>query len=218
MAITFPRSLPDELKTVALSLMLKPTGMGGGTRGGKQIWADTGPALWHGDLESTNLTQEEFGVACAFFETLLSEKEFYGYDRHREYPVAHKSGWGNLTVSGSPFSGAGLIATGSSAFSLNLKSLPAGLILTAGDRLAFDYDDGTGATVRALHRIVAGGTVSGSTLTVEVRPALRSGFATNATVYFYQPAARMLVLPDSYAPLPAVDGSGRISLKAVQSL
>lgn len=214
--ITYPRTMPDELRIMGLSFVLKPTGQQSSTRGGKQIWADLGPSLWQAKYDSGNLDEAQFGIDRAWCDTLLNGGEFLGYDWLRQYPVAYKSGWGSLTVGGSPFSGTCLIDDVTSAFEITLKSVPTtGFTLSPGDALAFDYGADPS---RALHRVVAGGISAGGEISVEVRPGIRAGWAADATVYLHRPAARMLIIPDSYTEEIQGPRYGRISFEAKQSL
>jgi len=206
MAITFPRGMPDELHVAGLSFILKPMIEVSPLRSGRLIAADLGPAIWIGEWSTSILVPAQVGIVRAWFDTLSSLREFYGYDKLRERPVA-----------GFPvgFTGACTLTSVSAPYGVTLGSLPAGVVLSPGDYLSFDYNSGTN---RALHRIAAGGTSAAGSVTLEVRPEVRSGYAGGAAVSLYRASARMLVIPDSYSESLSLPDLSTISFKAVQSL
>jgi hypothetical protein len=213
MAITFPRAIPSELsdRLSGLTFTLKPMLEISPLRSGRQIALDIGPNLWLGEWRSEAMDATKMGVARAWFDTLSSIQEFYGYDQYRQYPLAYA----NTGFLGG-FTGTCTLTSVTLPYTIVLGSLPAGFILSPGDYLSFDYTSGT--TVRALHRVSEGGTASGGgSLTIEVRPAVRSGFAGGATVTVFRASARMIVLPESYSE--NINASvGSISFKAIQTL
>lgn len=215
--ITFPRTQPKELTIAGASFVLEPMIEITPLRSGLQLAADLGPSLWRTEVKSTSLRGANFGIVRAWFDTLSSLKDFYGYDRGRQYPVSYTS-WAGLTVSASPFDGTCQIATvETNAVEINLKLLPIGFKLRPGDYLSFDYSSGAS---RALHRIVAGGDAGGGgLLTVEVRPQVRVGWAANAVVTLYRAAARMKIIPGSYREdVRFLGGVGDVSFQAIQTL
>jgi hypothetical protein len=210
MAITFPRTIPDALshrlasQTFTLKPMLEVTPL----RHGRQIAADLGPSLWMLDWQSATVRSNVLGVARAWLDTLSSTKEFYGFDMYRQRPLVYAAGF---PVG---FTGACTLTSVSAPYGVVLGGLPAGLILSPGDYLSFDYNSGAN---RALHRIAAGGTASGGAVTLEVRPEIRSGYAGGAAVSLYRASARMLIIPDSYKE--TTDGrTGTVAFKAIQTL
>lgn len=214
--LTFPRTYPDT-PVEGMTLTLRPMQELSPTRGGKQIAADMGPALWTGEWQTSGLTIEEWGILQAWIDTLSSLNDFYGYDIHREYPLAYPNGFTGLTVGGNPWDGTGDIVTvNANNVEIQLDELPVGFVLSPGDKLSFDY---LGGAARALHRVVAGGTASaGGALTVEVRPHVRDGWLENQDVTFYRAAARMKVLPLSYDEQTEQSFFGRASFRAIQVL
>lgn len=217
MAISFPRAIPDNLLVASLSFYPDPMIEVTPLRSGKKISADIGPTLWRGKWQSSQLDDDKYAEVCAWYATLLSAESFYGWDRRREYPRVYPNGWGALTVGGSPFNGQGQISSlASNLVEITLKTLPAStFILSVGDYLAFDY----GTDSRALHKVVAGGMTNESgVVTVEVRPALRTGWAANAAVYLYRPAAKMIVVPGSWSDQFQGSGFGQVSFEAIQTL
>jgi hypothetical protein len=210
MTIAFPRAMPDELTTrlVGLSFKLQPMIEINPLRSGRQIAADLGPALWFGEYSSGVLSAARFGVVRAWIDTLLSTQEFFGFDKFRERPL------GGLPVG---FTGACTVSSFTPPFALTLGSLPFDFILAPGDYVSFNYNSGA---TRALHRIVAGGTSSviDGSLTLEVRPAIRSGLVAGAAANVYRAAARMIILPNSYDENITPPDFGTVSFKAIQTL
>ena len=216
-ALTFPLTFPEDLRISTVSFNLVPTVEVTPLRSGAIMAADLGPSLWNADYRSAPLQMDKLGVARAFLDTLSSTQPFYGYDYPRRWPYAYRrSHWTGL----GGFNGTGqMTVVQSNLVEVTITTLPIGFVLTPGDYFHFDY-----GTRRALHRIVVGGTANGSgVVNLEVRPEIRAGWDSGSpaskTVTFYQPSARMLVVPGSYQESidmpPAI---GRISFRAVQTL
>lgn len=147
-----------------------------------------GSALWSGEWTTVPLPHDE----ALDYEALLNSldgaiHEFYAHDLRRPYPRAHPNG--DFTDSGK------IAAVGVDGKSLSLKSLPAGLTLSRGDYLAFDYGSGS----RALHQVMANVTAGpgGTTGLIELRPHLRPGAQVDAAVSLKKPSAKFILLPGS---------------------
>lgn len=218
MAIAFPRTLPDAFKVVGLSFPPAPMIEVTPLRSGRQISHNLGPTLWRPKYDSADLNPARAGEVRALYDTLLSEREFYGFDHSRAYPLAYRrTHWTGLTVGGSPFTGvADLSAVAGSNVEVTLINLPIGFVLSHGDYIAFDYS----TSLRALHRVSAPATANGSgQMTVEVRPPIRPGWSAGADVSLYRPAARMIILPGTYSEkVDLVTRLTSISFEAIQSL
>lgn len=208
--------MPDELTIVGMSFPPQPMIEVSPLRSGRQISKDLGPTLWRGHYQSSRMRPDKAGIARAWYDTLLSIEEFYGYDKLRQYPLAYSNGWGGLLVSGSPFSGAGqLVSVNANNKEMTIDHLPIGFVLSPGDYLAYDY----ATSLRALHRCSAAATANGSgQSTVEVRPHIRPGFTAGAAIQFYRAAARMIILPGSYQEDIVARVFTTISFDAIQSL
>lgn len=181
-------------------------------RGGNTYATDLGPALWRGTWQSGNLTPNEHGSVRGWLDALGTTGTFWAFDALREYPVCHPRGFGALG-----WNGVGTLAGVVNAKAVTISGLPAGLVLSAGDYLAFDY--GAGGAKRALHRLSFGPvSPSGGSVTVTVAPRVRVGWSAGAPVYFARPACRMTVITD--ASQDAVDPTriGRIAFTGLQSL
>lgn len=215
--LTFPRTFPSALPVVGMTFKPSPMIEVSPLRSGRQISKDLGPTLWRAKWQSGAMTQDKAGEVRAWYDTVLSLNEFYGFHLFRQYPLAYAaSGWTGLTVSASPFSGSGVLTTvNADSVQISLESLPIGFQLSPGDYFAFTYS----TSLRALHRCVAAATAgSDGKLTVEVRPQVRTGWAALAAVDFYRASARMIVLPDTYDEQDEPGGFTTVSFEAIQSL
>lgn len=216
--ITFPRNLPADLPLVGASFVLKPMAALSPLRSGKTISMNLGPELWMPEIQTGQLEAAAAGEARAWYDTLLSNNEFFAYDAMREYPLAYAdTGFDSLLVGASPFSGSCVLSNvESNGVQVDLASLPIGFVLSPGDYLSFDYLSGA---ARALHRVSALATANGSGLaTVEVRPNIRAGWTASASVLLHRAACRALILPDSYSENEVPPNFVSISFKAVQTL
>lgn len=215
--LTFPRDFPAALPIVGMSFMPLPVLEVTPLRSGRQISKNLGPTLWRARWQSAPMKQDAAGQVRAWYDTVLSENEFYGFHRIRQYPLAYAStGFAGLMVGASPFTGNGVLTTVDDTNKLvTLGSLPIGFVLSPGDYFAFTYS----TTLRALHRVSVGGTAdSGGALQVEVRPHVRPGWETGAAVAFYRASARMIVLPGTYDEQDEAPDMTRVSFEAIQSL
>jgi hypothetical protein len=214
--ITFPRLIPDALPIVGMSFPPKPMIQITPLRSGRVISADLGPTLWSPRYQSDKMTPDEAGEVRAWYDTLLSANEFYGYDKLREYPLAYALGWGALAIGGNPFAGTCTLASvAGNNVQVALEDLPEGFRFSPGDYLAFDYS----TSLRALHRVSAAAIADNSgQLTVEVRPHVRPGWTVGATVLLHRAAARMIILPDTYDEQTEAPWFTTISFTAIQSL
>ncbi|MBN8955733.1 MAG: hypothetical protein J0H17_03950 [Rhizobiales bacterium] len=202
-------AIPDQLPVAGLSFYPQPMIEVTPLRSGRQISADIGPTLWRAAWSTDKMTPDEAGIVRAFYDRVLSTGEFYGYDKLREFPLAYRTGWGALTVSGLPFSGnCRLLSVDANKVDISLDQLPAGFKFSPGDYLAFDY-------LRVSTSATANG---GGALTVAVRPYVRPGWAVNATVMLYRPAARMIILPGTYTDPTTAPWFTTASFEAVQTL
>jgi hypothetical protein len=213
MAITFPRTMPD-IPIVGLTFDIEPEIEVTPLRSGRHISADLGPSLWRARWDADNLDARQIGEARAWYDTLLSMEEFYGFDRLREYPLAYEEGWGDLEFEAAPFNGtATLMDVLSGAGGVVLGGLPDGFVLSPGDYLAFDYGD----DMRALHRVSEAAVAeSGGVLGTTVRPFVRDGWEVGATVFLYRASARMIIVPRTWSSRLTAPYFGSASFEAIQ--
>jgi hypothetical protein len=215
--ITFPRDKPDAIKFGEYTFRLARMEELSPLRSGKYIAQNVGAALWMVEASCVTRNETDLGIIRGFFDTLESINTAYFYDPLREYPLAYRrTGFAGLLVSGSPFTGVPTLASvAGNNVEVSLTNLPPNFIFSAGDYIPWDYSGS-----RALHRVSTGVVANGSgAVTVEVRPQVRPGWSAGATASLYRPAAKMLILPDSFTD--QVQGSTRTSrptFKAVQTL
>lgn len=220
-AQTFPTDFPDEFRIESSSFVLVPMLKLTPTRSGLTYAEELGPALWRCSVRSGPLNMARMGVARGFIDSLSGINTFNAFDHWRQYPYAYRRNkWVGLTVGVDPFDGTcRLVSVAGDNVEIGLSLLPIGFVLTVGDMLSFDY-----GVYRALHRVVVGGTAGGGgTVTIEVRPEIRPGWAGSnsppfALVSLYRAAARMFAVPGSYQEDISTPGYGRVSFSAVQSL
>lgn len=151
---------------------------------------DFGTSLWTLAATSVPLFHDD----ALDFEAMLSSLDngigtFKGFDLRRRYPKAKADG---------EFSDTSEISTvGVNGKSMALSGLPAGMVLSRGDYLAFDVPGW-----RALHQIMETVTASGDGLSpnFEVRPHLMAGTVSGLGVELKQPSTVMMLVPGSIAP------------------
>lgn len=227
MTIAFPEALPSQLlaRLSTCIFSLDYTQDIAPTRGGANIVRDLGPPLWHCTYQSALLVPSSFKAVEAWLDSLGgSVNPFYGYDLQRSYAANYPNGYGGLTRAGGggSFDGtANLEAVNSDNVTIEIGNnsnpavtLPAGFVLTVGDYIAFEYT----TSVRALHRVVLGGTADGSgNCVVEVRPQIRAGWSPS-TVLLAQPAGKFLILPGSVKKNMQPWGAAAVAFEGIQSL
>ena len=98
---------------------------------------------------------------------------------------------------------------------LSLQNLTAGMVLSPGDYLQFDY-----GTSRALHQVVEGATsnISGYTPEFEVRPHIRPGYVIGNAVKLINPNGQFTLIPNSVSSKLSTKNTSVISFKAIQYL
>lgn len=211
--LTFPLLMPDQLRVLKPLMKLTPLVQSSPsrTRGGSTYATELGPAIWTGSWESGPLREDEIGVVRGWLDALGGTNPFWGYDHTRPRPLAYVRGWPGGTAR------QGILQSVASGCVLTIGGLFAGMALTPGDYLAFDYG---AAGSRALHRVVAAAVADGAgVVSVEVRPHARLGWGAGTAVYFERAAARMIVLPDTIKDTPpAKTYGGKIAFEAVQSI
>ncbi len=158
------------------------------TAGGEILKADLGAALWQGQLDLSAMSWDE----AIDIEPLLNilrrpGASFFVADPRRPWPrldpLGTTLGAANVQIG----------SLGASARELGFKGLPAGYVLSRGDRFSFAY--GAGPTRYALHELVAGVVANGAGTTglVEVSPPLRPGAAVNAAVQLVWPRCKAVL-------------------------
>lgn len=116
---------------------------------------------------------------------------FMVYDPQNPYPYADPLG----TILGA--SVVQVASIGVNNTSLALKNLPAGYIITAGDKGQINYGDNV-FFFEFSENMTANG--SGLTAAIEIWPHVDVGIAVNQTVILKKPACKMSIMPDGFSP------------------
>ncbi len=194
MALTYPLSFTQflgslrvEEVTFRLSHPQEHTRLGDGT----VITASLGASLWTGTIRLAQANHPRH----AQMEALLALMDqpgasFLCHDPRYIGPASDPTG----SVLGSrPIT---IHTVAINMRELRITGLPSGYVLSPGDMLAFQY--GSSPVRHALHRIVVGGTASGTGLSplLEVVPNMRPGAVAPLPVSLVRPACKARLLPD----------------------
>lgn len=158
---------------------------------GETLAADLGPALFEADVETPPMEHVEADRLQAIVDALDGAiHTFYMSNPRRPFPQHDPDG--SQLEGFTPV----ILSVGSDNKSLALSGLPAGYTLTTGDLMAVDYSF---PSRRALFRFIGEGSANslGQTALIEVRPHVPPGLGANDPVYLAQPAAKMIMVPDS---------------------
>jgi hypothetical protein len=194
MALTYPLSFAQflgalrvEEVTFRLSHPQEHTRLGDGT----VISASLGASLWTGTIRLAQANHPRH----AQMEALLALMDqpgasFLCHDPRYVGPASDPTGsvLGSRTVT--------IHTVASNMRELRITGLPSGYLLSPGDMLGFQY--GSSPVRHALHRIVVGGTASGSGLSplLEVVPNLRPGAVAGLVVSLVRTACKARLLPE----------------------
>lgn len=198
MTITYPYSLAnfaDRLKISGITWDIKRNDELSGLGSGQFFQAELAPPLWVGDVMLDARDSDELKQIAALIRKLHGAQEtFFLYDPLSKYPQADPTGalLGSNVVKVS--------AVGASWDSLSLKGLPAGYILTLGDKLQVTYGSAPVryAFLEVSETVSADG--SGVTAQFEVFPHVPVGVAMDNVVTLKRPACRVAVQPGSHNP------------------
>lgn len=198
MALTFPLTLAqfvDLLPVASCRFDLGEALQTDETGGGEMLTSVLGARLWAGRYAMAPMTLDEATAAQGLIDLMRAPgAAFDATDLRQRGPRGDPAGTG---LGGfAPV----ITATQSAGREITIGAAPPGYVLARGDLLAFGY--GIGATRRALHRVVTGGTagVGGTTGWIEVVPAVRAGWPAAAPVTLVRPTCKATLLPQSFEP------------------
>jgi hypothetical protein len=183
----FLGALRVEEVTFRLSHPQEHTRLGDGT----VISASLGASLWTGTIRLAQANHPRH----AQMEALLALMDqpgatFLCHDPRYVGPASDPTGsvLGSRTVT--------IHTVASNMRELRITGLPSGYLLSPGDMLGFQY--GSSPVRHALHRIVVGGTASGTGLSplLEVVPNLRPGAVAGLVVSLVRTACKARLLPE----------------------
>lgn len=214
MTITYPRELPEPWAswspvTVTYELLL--AGESSRTSRGETTFLEQVGSLWTASFTTRPMIESERRKWTAWKDSLRGNMLFYGHDPRRIYPQAY--GKSVLSLSGGTFTGACQV-TAAGGTTISLGSLPAGLIITAGDYISFAWL-GSRWKVKALETVTANG--SGVITGLEVAPWVRAGGTAPASATIVRPYCLMKIAPGTWS----AQSTGRlspISFDAIQDL
>ena len=209
MAISYPLSAADfmgMLRVQAVVPYLQFQQELSALASGGVVAKDLGPALWMADVQTLVLRPLLFEEILAAIESLQgSIGTFFLYDTLKCCPKADPKG----TILGA----SNVKINSTSARSISLKGLPAGYVISRGDRFSFNY--GT-PLMRGYHRALETVTANGSGITpaFDVAPQIRQGAAADQSVQLIKPTVLMRIVPNSFSAAPGTLSS--IQFKAQQ--
>lgn len=162
------------------------------TAGGATQAKDLGSALWRASFTTAPARRADAAaIEAALISLNGSAGSFLAHDVRRPFPAAHPGGFlGAVSISG-------LYA--GDAFSVQLASSVAGLTLSVGDYIAFEYG---ARPSRALHMIqeAKSFSVPGEVQKIRVSPAIRPGALVGAEVSVNRPSCEMILEPGQQPP------------------
>lgn len=179
------------LPIAEMTLSLPGTTKSPRTRGGELLPAEYGTRLWQGEVQIAALTPDEYRRVAPLLHLLdAAGSSFFMDDRTRRGPWSDPNG---SILAGASVQIEALI----NARDLALRGLPAGYVISTGDRLSWSVSG-----VVSFHEVVVGATANANGVTgaVEVVPPIRPGVAAGQGVVLFQPFLRAQLVPGSYEP------------------
>ena len=220
MALVYPLALPDvplNCTSFELDLMAQSSVTGGG----EDFSVERGAALWHGVFTTPLLRGLNFKIMSAWKAAVESPpKRVWAWDTRCNFPFAYqKIGFTGLVraVGGTSFDGTATLGTVADGKSVPLSGFPAGFVLGPGDYISYAYDGGR----QACHRIAGLALVtadSSGMMTVEVRPAVRAGWTSGASVSVLKPKIQATIIPNSFRCSRDASQMGTFSFEVKQTL
>lgn len=178
--------------------------------------AEVGPAMWNAKYSTRLLTRAAFAEFNAWVASLRGGMRTFKatVPRHR-WPLAYPRGFSGLLVSGSPFSGSGVLnSIGTGRDEITVASLPAGFVLGVGDWLSIPV-----GTKQRLHNILEGGTASGlGAVNLTVEPIIDPSVTAGAVPVLFDAPWCDMVLSAEADVIPDPMGGGSISFEGLQVL
>ncbi|NOU05295.1 MAG: hypothetical protein HOO99_03850 [Hyphomicrobiaceae bacterium] len=225
MAVTYPRAMPSGLyqQEEVNDDRFQSTNLSGG---GNTNAAEVSPMLWHGKWSGQTATPQDRSALESWAASLKGAmKYFKGSPVAGRYPLAHRNGWGDLSLSGSPFIGSGVLAATASRTNMALRSqdfdsaswgkdagvsVSANAMIAPDGTLSADRVTAAGMMSRGISQVF---TVSaGTTYTASLWVRLGSLNASDLRHAFYNVSgASFIVLTAPYIVTASVDGFVRLA-------
>ncbi|WP_065091643.1 hypothetical protein [Rhizobium leucaenae] len=206
MTVVYPYSLAafaDLLKIGSVVWDIQRNDELSGTGDGRLWQAELAPPLWTGTVTLVPLLNQAAKQIAARIRKLHGAQEaLFLYDPLSQYPQADIGG---------AVLGASLVqvaAVGSNFDTLSLKGLPAGYVLTVGDKMQIAYGGSPTryAFLEVSETIAANGT--GTTPDFGVFPHVPTGVSANVAVTLKKPACKCVIVPGSANPGTAGGSNG----------
>lgn len=198
MAVTFPYSLDqfaDLLKIESVKWSIQRNDETSIVGSGGVIAVELAPPLWLGDVTLRNASHSEAKQAAARIRALRGPiNSFMMYDPISMYPQADPDG----TILGSAV--VMVSGVGANYDAISLSGLPAGYIITVGDKVQITYTQGV--TRHAFlefsetKQATSGGAIVGISVFPHVPPAIAAGNAAQLR----KPACKCIMVPKSHDP------------------
>jgi hypothetical protein len=181
--------------------------------GSGAIWGkELAPVLWGGQFVVNASSLADARLFDARFAALGAARSFAFSDPTYDGPVFDPGG---AVVDASTVT---LASIAGDRQSISLAGLPAGYVITTGDRLSVEY----GATQFWMGQMAEGATANGSGATglMAVEPAVHLGVSAGAVVRLKRPIVRMRLAKDGWPGFDAQPGfvAGTVTLKIVQRI
>lgn len=188
MAISFPLAASEfftALRVVSCRMTIEEYVEVSGTARGEIIVREVAAPKWAAEISLSEMPVEEARQAAALMHRIGRTGTFNVYDTQAEYPAADPDGsiLGSADVT--------IASIGSGRRSVSLSGLPAGYVLTAGDRFHVNY---ASDPVRRGYFEIAEGAVadgSGDAGPIDVSPWVKTGITAGLSVDLKRPSARM---------------------------
>lgn len=206
MTVTYPYALSafaDLLKIASVVWDIQRNDELSGSGDGRIWQAELAPPLWTGTVTLVPMLNQAAKQIAARIRKLHGAQEaLFLYDPLSQYPQADVGGarLGSSLVQ--------VAAIGSNFDTLALKGLPAGYVLTVGDKMQIAYSSNPTryAFLEVSETVAADGT--GTTPAFGVFPHVPTGVAVNLTVTLLKPACKCVILPGSANPGTAGGNNG----------
>lgn len=184
-------TLPIQDVQLALRRQVQINNLGGG----EILQAELAPAIWGGSVALAAMPKRQAAAIQAQLAALEAPgRVFQAYKAHQIGPAEDR-----LAATLGAASPAISELDSAAADGLKLDGLPAGYEISAGDFLAFDYDQGTGPR-RALHQVVVGAVADGTGALpdfLRLAPAVRPGALVGTAVELVKPHFLAVLVPGS---------------------
>lgn len=164
--------------------------------GDARVWqAELADPLWRGDVKLIPAYHDQVKQIAARIRKLYGAQEsFLLYDPLSQYPQADPDGslLGSSTVI--------VASVGENNKSLSLSGLPAGYVLTIGDKaqIAYGSDPVRNFFFEVSETVTADG--EGATAEFEIFPHVPPGVAADDEVVLIKPACRGFIMPGTFNP------------------